>query len=239
MKVWIWILLLVNAIFFAVMQWGNGLLGADHSNQTLPELQAEKILIINPPVLAHNAGASKPDDIPAVSSVAPGNAPATPQALAKPESGICMEWGEFSGAELSRATAALQNLKLGDKMSQRQVEHNIGYWVYLPPLKDKAAIIQKLAQLKTRGVEEFFVVQDDPKWMNAISLGVFKTRDAAQKFLDALKAKDVHTAQIGDRSSKQKATVFIFRNLDAPSAAKVNTLRNGFSVSELKSMSCD
>ena len=139
---------------------------------------------------------------------------------------------------MERVTSALNDLKLGDQLSRRELEHTIGYWVYVPPLKDKAAISQKLAQLKARGVTEHFVVQETGEWLNAISLGVFKTREAAQKFLQELIAKDVKTAQVGERAGKTKTTVFVINRLNAEKRSKLLVLQKDFPAEELKSVSC-
>ena len=72
-------------------------------------------------------------------------------------------------------------MQLGGKLSQRQVELDRGYWVYFPPLKNKEAVNRKIAELKALGINDYFVVQGPGHWQNAISLGVFKTGDAAQK----------------------------------------------------------
>jgi hypothetical protein len=149
-----------------------------------------------------------------------------------------MEWGEFSGADLARATAALGELQLGGRLGRREVEYSIGYWVYIPPLKDKAAVAQKIEQLKARGVAEYFVVQEAGAWVNAISLGVFKTREAAQNFVNQLKAKDVRSAQVGERSSRLKVMVFALSGLDVASAGKLAEMRKDFPGSELREVSC-
>ena len=131
MKALVWILLLGNAIFFAVMQWG-GLLAADEqAAQAQPPLHEEKISVLSAPQ-------GKPVAVLPASAPAPVPAPVeAPAALTAKPDVSCMEWGEFSGADLARATAALSTLQLGDKLSQRQVEYAIGYWVYIPPVKDK------------------------------------------------------------------------------------------------------
>lgn len=223
-----WILLLVNALFFAVMRWGVS--GGGLGPQAQPPLHEEKIRLADMPQ-------SAPVSAPAASMVA-ASAPAESPAPAKPAALACMEWGEFSGADLKRATAALGSLQLGDKLGQRQVEQIIGYWVYIPPLKDKAAVLQKVTQLKARGVEEYFVVPDAGPWQNAISLGVFKTQEAAQSFLESLRVKDVRTAQVGERAGKLKATVYVLNGLDEATAAKVTALQKDFSGSELKKIPC-
>lgn len=233
MKIVFWITLLANVIFFAAMQWGDMLIDAPQTI-TLPALHEEKIRLL----------ASQPDmpDASLSGSLPPDTAPSAAATLAtstdKSVNTLCLEWGDFSGADLARATAVLSAWQLGDKLSQRQIEHNIGYWVYMPPLKDKAAINQKLAQLKARGVNEYFVVQDPGPWLNAISLGVFKTREAAQNFLDVLRTKDVRTAQVGERASKLKATIFVLQGVDKLLNAKLLGLQQDFPGSVLSHVSC-
>lgn len=216
MKILFYLLLLVSLLFFAFMQWGGAWVGDSKNLQSQPPLNAEKIKLLHTP----------PAPPPAAQS--------TVQAT-----DACMEWGEFSGGDLARATAALDTLQLGDKLAQRQVEHANGYWVYIPPLKTRADIDKKIAQLKAINVEEYFVVQDAGKWRNAISLGVFKTEEAAQKFLEHVKSKGVKSATAGERMSKLTLTAFILKNPDAKITAKLVELQNEFTGSELKVAACD
>lgn len=236
MKASVWILLLGNVVFFAAMQWGGLLTADEQAAQVQPPLHEEKISLLGAP---HDKPAGAlPASAPAVATLAPAPADAPVPLAARPDV-LCREWGEFSGADLARATAALAALQLGDKLSQRQVEHNIGYWVYIPPQKDKAAVNRKIAQLKARAIEEYFVVSDAGPLQNAISLGVFKTREAAQHFLDELqRAKDVHTAQIGERASQLKTTVLILNGLDAKAAADLAEIQKDFAGSELRDVAC-
>ncbi len=216
-----WMLLAGNAIFFAAMQWG-GLLTAEPDVLPSPSaLNEDKVRLLA--------------EVRPISAVSPVSA-VFPAAVG--ESGSCMEWGEFSGADLARATAALGELQLGQRLGRREVEYNIGYWVYIPPLKDKAAVAQKIAQLKARGVTEYFVVQEAGVWLNAISLGVFKTREAAQNFVNQLQAQDVRSAQVGERNSRLRVTVFLLDGLDAATAGKLAALHKDFPGSELRTVSC-
>jgi len=208
-----WLLLLVSLMFFAFMQWGGAWMGDGKNPQSQPPLNAEKIKLLEPP------GESQ--------SAAPLSSAAA-----------CMEWGEFSGNDLARATTALSALKLGDKLMQKQAEHVSGYWVYIPPLKSRADVDKKIAQLKTFGVEEYFVVQEAGKWQNAISLGLFKTEDAAQNFLDSIKAKGVKSAMVGERVGKQMVTIFVLKNPDTALTAKMVALQKDFPGSEVRAAAC-
>jgi hypothetical protein len=208
------LLLLLSLAFFAFMQWGGAGAG-DKNLQSQPPLNAEKIKLL-------------PSAISSVSSV---------QSAVQAAS-ACMEWGDFSGSDLTRATAAISALKLGNKPMQRQVEHTIGYWVYLPPQKNSAEVEKKVAQIKGLGLEEYFVVQEAGKWRNAISLGVFKTVEAAHKFRESVKAKGLESAKAGERTSKHMFTVFVLKDPDTGVTAKMAALQKDFPDSELKAAAC-
>lgn len=243
MKVLFWILLLGNVIFFAAMQWGGMLFGDDQTAQAQPPLREGSILLLNMPQSMTVQAQSAPVQIAVAEAASAPLHIATPVAvsapvMAKPVNTVCMEWGDFSGADIERASKALAGLQLESKLSQRQIEHNIGYWVYIPPLKDKVSANQKVVQLKARGVEEYFVVQDAGPWLNAISLGVFKTHEAAQNFLNELRAKNVRSAQIGERASNLKTTIFVLNELDDEAVAKLTATQKNFAGSELKNISC-
>ena len=244
-----WILLLGNAIVFALIQ--RGWLGwFDQEQQAQPALHGEMINLVP------NGVSDKMQPAPVRQVTKPAPAPAqvtatlasppklqlvpnmpTP-AAGSPNTSVCKEWGDFSGPELARAATALSALRLGDKLSQHQVERDIGYWVYIPPLKNKAAANQKIAELKARGIREYFIIQIVGPWRNAISLGVFKTREAAQNFLNHLSTKAVHSAKVGERASKLKATIFKLNKIDAATDAKLTAIQKDFSGSELKNVPC-
>jgi len=245
MRTSFWLLLLANVILFALIQrgwaWRDGA-----TVQAQPGLHEEKIRLLDDtqvvpvtPVVKSRTPASSP---PAVTHPPASNPPLLP-AISSPiatgaNAQICLEWGDFSGAELKPATAALSVMQLGNKLDKRQVDQVIRYWVYIPPLKNKAAIQQKVAQLKARGIEEYFIVPDADPWRNAISLGVFKTQEAAQNFLDVLRTKDVRSARVGARVGKQKATIFILNGVSPATEARLASLKKDFPGSELKKVPC-
>jgi hypothetical protein len=232
MKKVLWVLIAVNVIFFAVMK--SGIFNGSPDAQVLTAINAEKITLVAPsaPVVA---SAVQPASEPVAAAVL---TPVSAPVVAPVATRSCFEWGEFTGAEFDRASAALKKLSLGDKLAQREVDRVIGFWVYIAPQKDKGAVTQKLAQLKARGVTDFFVVQEAGEWQNAISLGIFKTREAAESFMEGLRKKEVTSAKMGERSSKIKSVVFVFDGLDVKVSEKLSALQKEFAVSELKSVSC-
>lgn len=167
------------------------------------------------------------------------HASAVPPAQPSPRTKLsCMEWGEFSGPELQRVAKGLSAMKLGKRLKMRFVEYGNAYWVYIPPLKSHAQVEQKIAQLKAFGVGDYFVIQEPGVWQNAISLGVFKTEEAAQKYLDKVHEQGVKSAVLGERASKLKSTVFVLNRLDGSMASHVTAMHKDFPESELKQVPC-
>jgi hypothetical protein len=263
MTKWIvWLLLLANLALFGWMRWGSLLTVDTDTGSTQPELHPEKIMVLDAlpasaaspapggmslalsPVSATSATTAPAEPTPAHAQThvpIPESVPVqTPVVAVSPDNvSKCAEWGEFSGDDLSRAQQALSLMKLGDNLSQRIVERNHGFWVYIPPMKKRSSVEKKIAQLKERGVKDYFVIQEKGKWQNAISLGVFKTRDAAEKFIAVLRTKDVRTAKLGERVSKLKYTVFVVNDLDSGTADKLSALQKEFPDSELKLSACN
>jgi len=241
MTKWILGLLLVaNIAFFAVMQWGSALTKDVEAVVAQAPLNMDKIRLVSDVAPASSAAS-------AISAVTSSNtvpfAPASilsSELASVPNAGKqCMEWGEFSGRGLTDAQAGLATLKLGEKLSQRVVEHVGGFWVFIPPLKTSADVQRKIGQLKRLGVDDHFVVQEEGAWLNTISLGVFRTEDAAQKFHESLREKGVRSAKVGERMSKLKFTVFELKDVDVATADKIKVLQKGFPDTELKSADCN
>lgn len=179
--------------------------------------------------------ASAPAPAPAIPGV---NAHGPVQAL-KGTVNACMKWGEFSGADLAHAMKSLSAMSLGERLAQRTVEYTSAYWVYIPQLKSKAAVNSKIAQIKALGVADYFVVHEPPKLVNVISLGVFKTREAANNYLASLQKKGVRSAIVGERKRRLKFVVFEFKRIDTGVAARLSSLQKEFPYSELKTVPCN
>jgi len=245
-----WMLLLGNAVLLAVIQRGWWV-PSEQVQQLGPALHVEMIRLqdasqrVPNNALPAHARATVPESV--TIQVPASHPPSSPFQSALNLSGepkvgsntlVCLEWGDFSGPDLMRASAALSAMQFGDKLSKRQVERDIGYWVYIPPLRNKAAVNLKVAELKALGIREYFIVQSAGSWQNAISLGVFKTREAAQNFLDYLHTKGVRTAKVGERASKLKAIIFRLNRIDAATEAKLTAMQKDFAGSELKNVPC-
>ena len=150
----------------------------------------------------------------------------------------CLEWSPFSSAEAVRVETALTLLALPPDMLQRQTADIDGYWVHMPQLKTRAEVDRKVAELKSLGVEEFFVVQDAGPWRNAISLGLFKNEEAAKTELERLRQRGVRSASIVRREKLLKQVTFYLREPDPATVARLTELQRDFPATEIKAAAC-
>jgi hypothetical protein len=150
--------------------------------------------------------------------------PVTETAQSSPQfspTGSCTEWGAFSIAEAARAEQVLEPLALGARLSQRRSEEKAGWWVFIPPQGNRPAALKKTAELKSLGIEDYFILQDEGNMRWAVSLGVFSSEEAAKARLEALRAKGVRTAQTGERDTQVTKIWFQVRGADPALQAKL------------------
>ncbi|MEK6245186.1 MAG: SPOR domain-containing protein [Pseudomonadota bacterium] len=160
--------------------------------------------------------------------------PVTGAAQGALAAGSCVEWGGFSVAEAPRAEQALVPLALGTRLAQRRSEETAGWWVFIPPQGNRPAALKKTAELKSLGIDDYFILQDEGKMRWAVSLGVFSSEEAARNRLEALRVRGVRSAQTGERGSPVAKIWFQVRNADAALQGKLKELARGLPGTEIR-----
>jgi len=216
------ILVLANAAFYTYGYIAQQQGAADNQSALL-QINPEKIQIVGV------SGSAAPEKTKPAAPP-PGATVAAPAA--------CLEWGYFAGPDVTRADAAIVRLELPQTLLQRVVADVGGYWVYIPPLKNKAEVDKKIRELKGLGVTDFFAVQDQTQWRNAVSLGIFKSEDAAKTFLAALRDKGVRSAILDRRENFLKQIVYYVREPGEAMVAKLAELQREFPGTEIKAVAC-
>lgn len=154
------------------------------------------------------------------------------------ETSMCIEWGSFSSNEQGRIEPVLEKLQLAEKLSQRKIDSTVGYWVYIPPLTNKAEAEKKIKQLDALRIPEHFLVQENNEFRNAISLGIFKSEEAATNYLTQLRDKGVRSAKTGAREHQLRLVNYVFRDPDEKIIATLADLKQNFPGSEVKQAEC-
>ena len=149
-------------------------------------------------------------------------APTEPPPLA------CLEWGSFSPTDAMQAEQRLEPLALGARLAQYRGEETAGWWVFIPPQPNRSAALKKAAELKQLGVDEYFVVQEEGRQRWALSLGVFRSEEVARARLDALRARGVKSAQLGQRETRVPKVWFQVRTVEQALHARLQEIAREF-----------
>jgi hypothetical protein len=222
------LLLFANAAFFA---WARYLAPSESMADPAPhgrQIAPESLKVVSPKDLPPPA-APKP---PAPPPVAAAPAPAAPAAPVR-----CVEWGSFTLADAPRAEKALEPLSLGARLTLRRTEETAGWWVFIPPQGNRAGAQKKAAELKKLGVDEYFIVQEEGATRWAVSLGVFRTEEAAAARLAALRKRGVRSAVVGARETVVPKVWLQVKSADAALEARLKEIATQIEGSELKGCS--
>jgi hypothetical protein len=213
MRLFAVLLLLTNVLLVA---WAHGHLGMTEAPVSEPQRMAAQVA---------------PDKMRVVSKDEADKLAQNAKAAARR---LCMEWGPFGQADAERAQGMIEPFNLGSRLSVKRVEETAGFWVFFPPQGNKANADKKVDEIKKLGVSDYFVVTEDGANKFAVSLGVFRTEEAANKYLTDLSAKGIKTAKVGAKATQVQKTVFAMRELDSNNVSRLESLKADFPAAELK-----
>jgi hypothetical protein len=198
------LLLLANGVLFAFHQgYLENVSPSGHEPERMKnQLNADKIKQIAAPL------AAPPADVPAeavASDAQSGNANET--AVLKT---ACVEVGTFTATEARRFEAQLASLPSMGKPIRLEVAEPSSHMVLIPPQNDKAGADKKVAELRTLGVTDYYVLQAPPnpelRW--GVSLGIFKSEEAARAYLAQMSQKGVRSARLIEYKTPMKKFAF-------------------------------
>jgi hypothetical protein len=224
------ILLLANLGFFAWWRYGSPPDAAADPAPLARQIEPEKLKIVAPKDLPPQA---PPKPVAAIKAEPTPAPPASPPVALK-----CMEWGSFTIADAPRAEKALEPLALGARLAQRRSEETAGWWVFIPSQAKapnaRQAALKKAAELKALGIEEYFIVQEEGQHRWALSLGVFRTEDAARARLAVLQSQGVRSAVVGARETVVPKVWLQVKGVDPALEAKLKELTVQTESTELR-----
>ncbi|MEF8727682.1 MAG: SPOR domain-containing protein [Accumulibacter sp.] len=196
-------LVLANLLLFV---WARGYLGAPaegDAHRVEQQLLPERIVVV-----------SRGEPPPSAKAKANGGTPGEQKA-----SESCRIWSDLAASEADEVEQLLRESFAEFRTNRRTVNENSGYWVYIPPLASKEEVGKKTAELQQLGVDDFFVVQASGPNQLAISLGTYRTEEAAHAGLETLRAKGVKSARMGQRTGRPAYVILEIRGPAAQAEA--------------------
>ncbi|MFD2270458.1 SPOR domain-containing protein [Undibacterium arcticum] len=200
------------------------------------QINADKIKLIPAPAAGAKAGAAT-SSASAAAAAATASALAATREAAPPTRVACTEIGNFTAAEAKRFEQRLASLALGERQSRNNVQEVASRMVYIAPQGDKEGADKKAGELRRLGVTDFFVIQDNSNLRWGISLGVFKSEEAAKSQLANLSKLGVHSARISTRSVTTGKLSYRLRDLDQATRDSVEQIKADFPNQELRGCS--
>jgi cell division septation protein DedD len=194
MRVFVFLLVLANLLFFV---WTQGYLGSSNNPDALrlqQQLRADQVTIVSrgePPALPDKADKARKVE---TLSEKPAEKNAVPR---------CLIWADLLLKDADRLENLLSEKFSAFKENRTETPGSATYWVFIPPLASRQEADKKAVELKKLGAPEFYIVQDAGPNHLAISLGIFSSEEAARERLETLRAKGIKSARSGERSVKQ------------------------------------
>jgi len=151
--------------------------------------------------------------------------------------GACLQWGNFTGAELDRALEQIARLKPA-KSAARDLDESPVWWVHVPPFKTREEAERRLREIEESGTKEARLIAEGERWRNAISLGIFKSEDAANAYLARMKELKVRNVAVVRRTDLIKLAVIVVADPSPALVTRVMELKAGFEGTDVKASAC-
>ncbi|MEN7527996.1 MULTISPECIES: SPOR domain-containing protein [unclassified Cupriavidus] len=144
--------------------------------------------------------ASAPAATPAPRSATPGKVTLASTSAPVRAEDSCMEMGGFTAQSVAHAREDLVAIAAGSTLPVDQFERSeqVRWWVHLPAQATRENADRKLAELRRRKVTDVSVVSNEEAESFTVSLGLFRERERADRFLESLRGQGVRTALISD-----------------------------------------
>ena len=235
-----WALLGANGVMLA---YGQGLLGQSPDAAREParlknQLSPERMQQLTPTQARQAAASAAPAPQAEVAAPLPEPAPAPAPALVPVARDLvaCVQAGPFSTADARRFEARVARLGLAPRQSRIEIpfQEVTSRLVYLPPNGGREGAQRRVAELKERGVTNFFIMQNDTSPLRyAISLGVFKSDGAAQKLVADLQRQGVRGVRILPRGPQVTRAGYQYRQIDAAERDRLSGIADNYSGAAL------
>lgn len=146
----------------------------------------------------------------------------------------CLEWGGFTLAESARAEKALEPLALGIRPVHRRAEEAVGWWVFIPSQGSRPGALKKAAELKALGVTDYYILGEEADTPWSLSLGVYRSEQAALTRLAALREQGVRNALVGSRDTVFPRIWLQMKGMDGAAEARLREVARQLEGSEVR-----
>lgn len=103
---------------------------------------------------------------------------------------LCWMLGPFTEQiSAKQVLGRLEGLDIYFRLKAVEVQGKPDYWVYIPPYLSRKLAMSALTELQIKKIDSFLISSGE--FENGISLGLFSSKDRAEKLLEKRKAQDL------------------------------------------------
>lgn len=150
---------------------------------------------------------------------------------------FCIEWRGLSAEEFVQVREQFKVMANERVMSFTGMPVNTRHWVIFPPLPSPESALAKLGELAATGIEDTFVVKDAP-WRNAISLGLYGNKEAAQRRVREVEAKGVLGTRVEVLPKQGTDYYFVIRSEDPDALKSLGEIKQAYPNSRQSRVAC-
>ncbi|VVE60407.1 SPOR domain-containing protein [Pandoraea anapnoica] len=143
----------------------------------------------------------------------------TAQAAAVAATSSCLDIGPFAANDAQQARGLLLAALPAGQGDIQSVAVDKRYWVHLDPAPNKAAADKQVAQLRSAGVTEYFLLNDEGSNI-VVSLGLFNDKDRATRLMATAQKKGL-TPQLSERPNAKSRIIYRIAGINANAATQV------------------
>jgi hypothetical protein len=156
---------------------------------------------------------TEPPQAPVVETVEEAAEPSEPDVESTPPAPVlvCGEIGPYRTRAQARRVVQLLGADNGVRIDRRPTPVTTAYWVYYPPLPDKASARQVVKRLQAAGVKDLWLMPSG-EFKNAISLGLYSRKKAAYDYAGRLREKGFEV-EVRPRQKKKERYWIAFSGL--------------------------
>ena len=140
-----------------------------------------------------------------------------PQALPPTLERLCHEWGPFAEAAMAIELDWIRAQLPATPVDALRLEPASSQWlVATQPAATVAAATRRAQELRRRGVQDLYVIQEEGPLKGGISLGLFSTREAAERLLEARRGQGIADARLVERPGPARYWIQVLALADQP-----------------------
>ena len=239
---WLFVLLLLgNLMFYGYTRLETPVQSIDWKSREINPDQLKQVAFGDAQITARDKKFVESQPAESTTSESAPAAPPETKPEVKPVASTgptaCFAWHGLLAADLPNARKKLASLQLGGvvKTINNEATSPTRFWVYISPRPSLEDAQKKADELKALGITDFFVVNDGSQWSRSVSLGLFSTREAAQRRLEALRQQGVRSAAMREKGEGENTTLMV---KNVPKSARSNLVKasmnfRGSSISEV------